>query len=353
MSSWWQMILGGGCADDHTGRSRRGVPAVLMIVGLPAWLSGCVAESEQLPPSEELVQSAAGLGDICCNVPSANPTVNGFRLSLEYQLAVTAADVTKNTAFLVPYESNSIALYDGVAWVVRQATYTTPAVASAGTTINASYDVYAYWNGDDIVLEREATGSSTLALRDGVHVKGNDPRRRYVGVVGTNSLGQFEDSAKNRLVWNRNNQVRRSITGVDPTTWTLTGNNAWREVGSSTANRVTVVSGVLSGVVSGTYVSAEAVGMCIPTAAGSNGYMVATGIGIDVSSASSAPTVELASGTFGSLYAHSYSAYEGYLAPGVHTVRWLEIGQTGGTFTCIGTSSAPFGKLGLNGWALM
>lgn len=358
MSSYWQTVLSGCRVGARKARARfvgRTLPAM---AALAASLSGCVVESE--PATEEApAEDSVGLllGSGCCGVPPASPSLNGLRLSLTSGLAIPTADVTSAaTAYLVPYDSNTIALYDGVAWISRAMT-DEASVSNLSTSANTSYDVFAYWDGTKVVLEKDATPvTPTLALQDGVHVKGNDPRRRYVGVVATNASGYFEDSAKNRLVWNRSNQVRRPINGVDLSSWGLSGNNAWREVRNNAANRVKIASGVLSGGVSGasgTYLSAEAVGMCVPATSGANGAYFATGIGIDSTSTNSAQIVELAAGTYPSTYAHGYAAYDGYLAPGVHTVHWLEIAMPG-SFTCIGYAySPPFGRLGLNGSVLM
>jgi hypothetical protein len=218
--------------------------------------------------------------------------------------------------------------------------------------------VYAYWDGANVRLELAVTPATpTLANQDGVQVKAGDATRRYVGVLGTTAFGTFEDSRKNRLVWNRNNQVPRPINGVDLSDWYYTGNQStWRETHGSSASRLKVASGILNGAdgVAGTYVSVQAVGMCLlnnPTNAGSP--YVATGIGIDSSTTNSAQIVELAATTIG-VYAHTSASYEGYLAAGIHSLYWLEMGQTGYTFYCIGYSySPPFGQLGMNGSVLM
>ena len=357
MSSYGRTSLSEGRVATLKARAQRAwaLPSVL---ALAVWPAGCVAESDEPIPSEEAtLHGTAGLGADCCGVPPANPSLNGLRLSITPGVAVPTADVTSETsAYLVAYESSTIALYDGIAWVARVVTGTgtdAPSVTNASTSVNSRYDVYAYWDGEKVVLEKEAAPATpTLVIRDGVHVKGNDPRRRYVGVVATNASGFFEDSSKSRLVWNRNNQVRRPIKGVDLSTWSFSGNNTWREVRNNPASRVRIASGVLPGGGAGTYLSAQAIGMCLPTSNVSNAYF-ATGIGIDSTSTNSAQIVELEAGTYQSTYAHGYAAYEGYLAPGIHTVHWLEIAMTG-SFSCIGYSfSPPFGRLGLNGSVLM
>lgn len=356
MSSYGRTVMSEGRAAGHGRRARGAGRSLASMIALVSWLSGCGVESGQTMESEESAdQASAGLSG-CCGVPPASPSLNGLRLSLSSGSAALSLDITSSmTAYLVPYESRTIALYDGVAWVARTMTLAA-SISNVSTSVNTSYDVYAYWNGTNVVLEKEATPATpTLALRDGVAVKGNDPRRRYVGVVATNGYGDFEDSAKNRLVWNRDNQLRRPINGVHLTSWSLTGNNTWRAVGGTLANRVTVVSGVSSGGAAGapgTYLTAQAIGMCVPASSASNAYYFATGIGIDSSSINSSPIVEIATGTYPSMYAQGYAEYQGYLAPGVHTVYWLEIAQSGGSFTCIG-HSPPFGRLGLNGSVLM
>ena len=291
----------------------------------------------------------------CCGVPVADPATNGLRLSLVPDVAVPKADtLSSSTAYLVPFESSTIALYDGSAWVAR--TMSTPAQIATTGVANTSYDVYAYSSGTDVLLEMVATPvTPTLELQDGVPVKSGDATRRYVGVLATNASGMFEDSQKNRLVWNRNNQVPRAVSGVNLADWYLTGNSAaWREVGANPTSRIRVAVGILdgSGGLAGTYASVRASGMC-RVSSGTNGTAVSTGIGVDSTTASSAQRAEHTAVTT-TAYGNTTAAYEGYLTPGLHTLHWLEIGQTGTTFYCIGSaSSPPFGRLGMSGTLLM
>lgn len=331
--------------------------AYVLAAALAVSAAGCT-EDVQSPMSHEIVNVEAvadPVGSDCCGVPVADPATNGLRLSLVSDVAVPGTDTLgASTAYLVPFESSTISLYDGGVWVAR----TMSATAELETTsvANTSYDVYAYWSGTDVLLEMEATPvTPTLELQDGVQVKSGAASHRYVGVLVTNASGAFEDSQKNRLVWNRNNQVPRAVNGVDLTSWYYTGNQStWREVRANAASRVKVAAGILDGSagVAGAYASVQAVEMCL-VSSGTNGAFVATGIGIDSPTINSAQTVELASATT-TVYAHAFSSYEGYLEPGIRTLHWLEIGQTGTTFYCIGSSnSPPFGRLGLSGTVVM
>lgn len=291
----------------------------------------------------------------CCGGAVADPATNGLRLSLVSNVAVPKADtIDSTTAYFVPFESSTIALYESGAWIARTMT-TTASVANDGVSANTSYDVYAYWSGTVVLLEKVATpGTPTLVLQDGVQVKAGDAKRRYVGVLATNAAGKFEDSAKNRLVWNRNNQVPRDVSGVDLNAWYYTG-PAWREVRGNAASRVTVAAGILNGSagISGAYASVQAVGMCVVSGGGSTAY-VASGIGIDSQTTNSAQVVRQHQATT-TVYAHSSASYEGYLAPGIRTISWLEGAQSAAiTFYCIGAAtSPPFGKLGMSGSIVM
>ena len=334
--------------------------ARLSVTAIGVWGAGC---TEDVPPtmSPQIANVEAVSGPVvggCCGGGAADPAMNGLRLSLAATDAVPKGDLTgRPTAYFVPFESSAIALYDGSAWVARTMTATAE-VATTGVP-STSYDVYAYWDEDDadVRLELVATPvTPTLELQDGVQVKPGDAKRRYVGVVATSASGSFEDSAKNRLVWNRNNQVPRAINGNHlDSAWYYTGNQStWREARGNPASRVTVASGVLNGNVdvAGTYASVQAAVMCVWNS-GATGAFVAAGIGIDSTTDNSAQTVEPSATTAG-YYAHAFSSYEGYLTPGLHTLHWLEIGQTGTTFYCIGSAtSPPFGRLGINGMLVM
>lgn len=331
-------------------RVRQLLTQCLTAGSVATWQLGCGSpvdevEPEIAPTVDEVSNPVIGG---CCGTNTVDPGINGFRISTTPHDPVQHSGASSSQLYLVPYTSSMISLYDGNAWVARSASVT---VQSNGTySANTYYNVFAYWDGSDIGLELIAEPSPiypALMLQDGIQVKSGDASRRYVGVAQT--LGSsFVDHPNGRLVWNRYNQVARHFGAYHNNSWSFSGTNAWRPVTGNPLNgRVPIVAGSL-GLTNwpSTTISITTAGMCTSS---QNGYYAATGIGIDSTTANSAQLVELDNGG-PSAYAHLRSSYNGYLSPGYHTINWLEIGQTGSTFTCIGYAySPPFGQLGLTG----
>ena len=315
------------------------------------WQLGCGSPVDETDPdaAQTLDEVSNPVIGGCCGTSTVDPAIDGFRISPVWYESVPYFDSANTQLYLVPHTSNMIALHDGNAWVARSASAT---VQSHGThSPSTFYNVFAYWDGSNIGLELVAVPyphSPVLMMQDGVQVKWEDPSRRYVGVARTTSAGIFVDYRNERLIWNRHNQVERYFTATHNTTWSLSGTNSWRPVSGNPANgRVAIVAGTI-GIANyaSTTISASATGMCTSSV---NGYYAASGIGIDSTTTNSAQIVELDNGG-PTAYAHLRSSYNGYLLPGYHTINWLEIGQTGSTFACIGYAySPPFGQLGLLG----
>lgn len=332
-------------------RARQLLTQCLTAGSLATWQLGCgypvdETESEAAPTVDEISNPVIGG---CCGTNTVDPGINGFRLSTTPHDPVHHSGASSSQLYLVPYTSNMISLYDGNAWVARSAVVT---VSSSNETYltNTYYNVFAYWDGQDVRLELIAEPSPAypaLNLQDSIQVKSGDASRRYVGVARTVG-SSFVDTPSSRLVWNRYNQVARHFDAYHNTTWSFSGTNSWRPVGGNSNNgRAAIVAGSLGQITRpSTSISITTAGMCTSS---QNGYYAASGIGIDSTTVNSANIVELDNGG-PSAYAHLRSAYNGYLSPGYHTINWLEIGQTGSTFACIGYAySPPFGQLGLTG----
>lgn len=321
------------------------------LLAASAW--GCATETEEPPPEGPEIDAHKTEVVGCCGAGgAADPTMNGLRLTLESGVAVPVGDVTGTQLRVAPHTSATIALYDGSAWVARTAD---PLPTATSAAANANQHVFAYWNATQVALELvpwNGTPDAQIALQDGVQVKAGDPTRRYIGAVASDASGVFSDSQQKRLVWNRDNQVPRPISVLGSGGWFYNNaNGVWREAAGGTSYRVGVLAGVVNG--GATYLSVKAQAMGHPTNI-TQGW-VATGIGIDSSTVTSAQYGSLALGLSSGQYGHVTATYEGYLTAGTHTVRWLETGNgSGANYFFLGTPSSPaFGRLGMSGWVLM
>lgn len=140
------------------------------------------------------------------------------RLTLESGVPVSSTDQTaKNAIYYTPYNGNILSLYNGTNW--NAYAFSEITLTTAGCVANANYDVFAYVSGSSVALEfsaawtNDTTRSHALTLLNGVYVKSSDTTRRYIGTVRSNASAQLTDSLANRLVWNFNNRILRSMYG--------------------------------------------------------------------------------------------------------------------------------------------
>lgn len=140
------------------------------------------------------------------------------RLTLESGVPISSTDQTaKNAIYYTPYNGNILSLYNGTNW--NAYTFSEITLTTAGCVANANYDVFAYVSGSSVALEfsaawtNDTTRSHALTLLNGVYVKSSDTTRRYIGTVRSNASAQLTDSLANRLVWNFNNRILRSMYG--------------------------------------------------------------------------------------------------------------------------------------------
>ena len=141
------------------------------------------------------------------------------RLTLESGVPVSSTDQTaKNAIYYTPYNGNILSLYNGTNW--NAYTFSEITLTTAGCVANANYDVFAYVSGSSVALEfsaawtNDTTRSHALTLLNGVYVKSSDTTRRYIGTVRSNASAQLTDSLANRLVWNFNNRILRSMSQI-------------------------------------------------------------------------------------------------------------------------------------------
>jgi hypothetical protein len=271
------------------------------------------------------------------------PTLNGLRLTISTGNPIPTADVATSTSvYLTPFESGSIALYDGVSWVRRDTSEITLALGTL--TSGKNYDVFAYWNGSAVALELSAAWTTdtaradALTRLDGILVKSGATTRRYVGTVRTISTTQTTDTATQRFVYNEANQVDRHLAVADATaSWTY-NSTTYRQARATTANRVELVLG------NPRPVNARVV---VAHTEGASGYTVLPGVGVDSTTVNSATPVGTFSSTaFASEVNLSEANYDGVPALGYHAFNWLEALSSGTTSTTIyGTSSGSISGL--------
>lgn len=262
--------------------------------------------------------------------------IQDFRLTLTTGVPVTTSDVsTATTIYCTPYKGNRIALYDGTNWLLRSSSEFSLALGTL--TADTNYDVFCYDNAGTPTLEFTAWTNSTtrataLAYQDGVLVKSGTVTRRYLGTFRTISTTQTCDTNKRRLLYNYYNRVQRPFSYQQSAvaTWDYT-TSTWRQANASSDNQVDAVQGVAETPVNvKTYCAARNT---------SAGCIVATGVGVDSTSAPSS----IFSGTHTSAANASsvaWSEYNGIPAAGYHYFAWLEYSQAAGTTTWLGAANA-------------
>lgn len=86
--------------------------------------------------------------------------------------------------------------------------------------------------------------ATALTTQDGIYVKSGATTRRHIGSFFPASATTMEDSAQYRYVWNRYNQVHRTLLIQDNTnSWALTAATGWQQANASSINRVGVMNG--------------------------------------------------------------------------------------------------------------
>ena len=173
------------------------------------------------------------------------------RLTLAPGNAVPSTDqVSMSSVFYTPYNGDYIALWNAAEsrWDLRQ--FTELSLFLSGASSGTNYDIFAFWNGTEVELERvvwntdDARDPSTqISQRNGVWVKTVD-NRRYLGTIRTTFSGVTEDSRQNRFVWNVQNKVSRPLVWQSNTSsWTYSG-ATWRAINNDVLARVQIVAGL-------------------------------------------------------------------------------------------------------------
>jgi hypothetical protein len=191
------------------------------------------------------------------------------------------------------------------------------------------------------VWTNDTTRATAVTLQDGRYCKSGDKTRLYLGTFYTTATTTTEDSLSKRYLFNQYNRVKRALAHTLEATasWTYT-TATWRQANANTANQLQYVNGDPAHLLVADVQAAVSNGASIS---------VATGIGVDSTSANSARYIgENTSGGVLQIRAQ----YKGYPGIGRHYVAWLETSAATGTTTWYGAvnsfyQTGIFGELDL------
>jgi len=305
------------------------VPA---ISGLGA--AGTLTGAELVPvvQSGTTVRTTAQLIANLASGGTAGVFVNG-RLTLVSGDPVPAADQTaKTTIYFTPYKGNLLTLWDGAAWVT--AAFTEKSLALGTLTAALPYDVFCYLSTGTPALELLAWSSGSarataVTLQDGRYCKSGDKTRLYLGTFYTTSTTTTEDSGGGtssqvggkRFVWNYYNRVVRELNVIDTTnSWTYATATV-RQANAASGNKVEMVLGIREDTV-----GAIVHGQMLSSSGTAWGVV---GVGVDSTTTISGPHGAGFNGTGTNSGVCLTGSWQGSLAPGYHSLSWLEAGSGG------------------------
>lgn len=173
----------------------------------------------------------------------------GGRLSLASNNPVPTSNITAaTTLYYSPYLTDRIPVRVNGQWVSRAFGELTLPLTTANHLANGVYDVFAEASGSSIVLSTVAWSSATARAGTLLRINGllaDAQERLYLGTIGiTATAGQCEDSETNRFIWNAYNREQRPVRRTETTVNWSNSSATWRSWNGSTANRITVVSGL-------------------------------------------------------------------------------------------------------------
>jgi hypothetical protein len=246
--------------------------------------------------------------------------------------------VGSSTIYFTPYRGNKIALYYQSAWQIY--TFAEVSLALGTDAANFNYDLFAYWTGSAVALERmvwtnDTTRQATsLTTQDGVWVKDGDTTRRYLGTYRLGGLGSVRDETSQRWIWNLYNRYPRGVQRYESVdSWTYT-TAAYRQAQGNTANQVSVVCGLTN---------ESSVNIRLQALASNTAANVAVAVALSLNSLTTPPGGTIATvDSPAAGYRFILSAAVGQrLAAGYHYFAWLEYSVASGTTTWYGDGGAP------------
>ena len=216
-------VLSGNIASGQIGVNHLGSGSVTSgaissgVIGINHLASGSVR-------SGAIASGVIGNNHLGIEVTNINAKNNNFRVSVVSGLPVTSGDLTTQaTLYLVPYNGDTISLYDGTNWKSVSASGTAVSLALGTSASGNVYDVYCFQNGAIPALELSTAWTTINARADaiqyvnGVPLKSGTLTRRFVGTVRMTGTGSTTDNAQYRYVWNWDNRVTRYMNYNDAT----------------------------------------------------------------------------------------------------------------------------------------
>jgi hypothetical protein len=196
--------------------------------------SGCSPPCDPAYPNFRplTIEDIPDLSSIYANNINATNNVIDGRLSLSS--TDPAYDGVSTSLYFVPYNGNSISLYNGTRWSMLKFSSTLVSNYSS-LSANTMYDIFAYNNNGNIAFELvvwqmehtaiDEPGSPdpirdqplqrivSLSKIDGILCKSTNNTRRYIGSIRTSSSG-FIDNQLKRFVYNSQNKVEKTVKGL-------------------------------------------------------------------------------------------------------------------------------------------
>ena len=247
--------------------------------------------------------------------------------------AITAAD----RLFFTPYNGDRLALWDGFHW--NSYPLIELQLPLASTLAGKLYDVLCTAVGCNLSLSLSAAWASdtartdALAFTDGVLTLATDKRKKYLGTVYCDTDGHASDTARAPNPANQFNQVPRPLILDGAGFWTMQAHTfAPANAGNADGAGHSDVQIIIPGVAAALPVRAELLA-AVTGAAAWNSSNVAFGLdGAVTPTGQYAPAITIPTITSeaGSCIALPRATINKTLAPGRHTLTWLEAAAAGG-----------------------
>jgi hypothetical protein len=278
------------------------------------------------------------------------------------RLSISATDPVangeSNTLYYVSYFNDNLPLFNGYGLQTIKSSST--GISVSAFPANSAYDVFGYVSTDATsVMGLELnpwtdpnTRKDSLIYANGFLCKSTDLTRRYLGSVYIGSTAgllqdwdNYQNASQNpskRFVWNMYNRVRRGCQMFDTTVgWPVTGDGTWRIINGLTAPQgcLEIFRGLDEDLV-------EAHGLVNANVQSLGNYFSSIGVDSNTPVATGSLNYSNFNNTTNKAMNLALpSVYFGRPGIGYHTIRMLEMLQTGGAAT--GGSSSQSGLLGV------